>query len=400
MKVLTDNQHYQDIAEAILAKTGGTTPLKPAEMAPALNGLNIELEEAYVTPTTEQQEILPPEGVYGFSKILVDAAQEGGGDIGGDWDSAEDTTFGDDYYNVPTGNYDYSAGSDENPHYIPEIPGTGFKALFSKKVKAGQKFRWFIDGQKHEVTTNADCYLFLGTGYVPNYEAYRVALFAKASFSGTYTTPNGSTTFSSDKSGYADVHYKILQFGSLTSTDFADIVVCNMGSFSNETDFEKALHAFASDFDETTGTEQFIAFVSDTQILYDGSAINNADKSPMTIYECNAGAENTWVQIGNTDGTDYPVGAYTLVWNSHDLKDMTGQFVTQSKSDDPVEEMSLGEEGVPVERDETYTIEGETVNTFVSAVQKVTGGKTPLTPTDAALALDEYYAHPAEEMKF
>lgn len=108
MKVLTDNQHYQDIAEAILAKTGGTTPLKPAEMAPALNNLNIELEEAYVTPTSEPQEILPGEGFYGFSKIIVDAAPEGGdsgsGGSGGGGDSypnGDDTPFGYDFTEVP-----------------------------------------------------------------------------------------------------------------------------------------------------------------------------------------------------------------------------------------------------------------------------------------------------------
>lgn len=36
MKVVTNQQHYYDIAEVIRAKTGITTPLKPAEMAPAL----------------------------------------------------------------------------------------------------------------------------------------------------------------------------------------------------------------------------------------------------------------------------------------------------------------------------------------------------------------------------
>lgn len=113
MKVLTDNQHYQDIAEAILAKTGGTTPLKPAEMAPALNDLNIELEEAYVVSTESEQTVYPSEGCYGFSKITVGAVDLSSGGSGGgtgeDYPDAEGTTFGYEYAEapIPTGRYYY-----------------------------------------------------------------------------------------------------------------------------------------------------------------------------------------------------------------------------------------------------------------------------------------------------
>lgn len=182
-------------------------------------------------------------------------------------------------------------------------------------------------------------------------------------------------------------------------TKWSGLPLYELGVFASNDAAQAAVDALAPDALKATGS-MFVAVVSDTQIYFDGSNVNNADNSPMTIYECDAADANAWTQIGTTDGTDYAVRGYSLVWNSHDLKDMTGQFVTQSKSDDPIAEMSLGEEGIPVERNETYYIEGSTVNTFVGAAQRVTGGKTPLTPTDAALALDEYYAHPAEGMKW
>lgn len=44
----------------------------------------------------------------------------------------------------------------------------------------------------------------------------------------------------------------------------------------------------------------------------------------------------------------------------------------------------------PLERDETYTIEGNTLNELVSLAQKVTGTNAPMTPEQAIEALDKY----------
>lgn len=145
MKVLTDNQHYQDIAEAILAKTGGTTPLKPAEMAPALNDLNIELEEAYVTSTEEEQIIYPDEGYYGFSKITVGAVDLSSGGSGGSgggsgetYPDAESTTFGYEYSEepIPTGYYYYGS----SPIAVLEIPSAPTDAPYCTMFMYGATY--------------------------------------------------------------------------------------------------------------------------------------------------------------------------------------------------------------------------------------------------------------------
>ena len=73
--------------------------LTPGQMQEKLAGLNIELQEAYVAPTTEVQIIKPDEGYYGFSSITVEAVEyddsggdSGGGSGGGDsGDTEEDT---------------------------------------------------------------------------------------------------------------------------------------------------------------------------------------------------------------------------------------------------------------------------------------------------------------------
>lgn len=44
----------------------------------------------------------------------------------------------------------------------------------------------------------------------------------------------------------------------------------------------------------------------------------------------------------------------------------------------------------PLERDETYTIEGNTLNELVALAQKVTGTNAPMTPEQAIEALDKY----------
>jgi len=432
-----------DLIDQITRETKTVTPsaeeqiVKPSEGVYGLESVIVKaasLEELNVWATNEVQEIYPPEGYIGFSKVVVDAVPDdggSGGDSGDDgfddedewWIKAEDTTFGDDYYNVPTGNYDYSAGADAEPSYIPEIPGEGYKALFSQQKKVGKQFRYYIDGVGYDIKTkgDADVYIYATHGHQlsddGSYQKWTtVLLYTETEFdcltkksTDTEWTDDGQLTSVRYGNGwYYSAHTSLTSGKPPNSTYTPDpnktvsgIPVVDLGQFADGDAYDAAARSFATAPEsEEAGGEQFLAFVSSSQILYDGAVINNMDMSPMTIYECNHGDNNTWTQVGTTDGTDYPVGAYTFVWCSHDLKDLAGQFVTQSKSDDPIAEMSEGDIGIPVERNETYTIEGETVNTIVSAAQKVTGGKTPLTPTNAALALDEYYNHPAEEGKW
>lgn len=120
--------------------------MTPAQIESNLGGLNIELMETFVMSTPVEQVIYPDEGYYGFSKITVGAVSGGwGDDYGG---PVEDNTWGDEYTDtdVPTGNLDYSGGTDENPSYIPEIPGEGdYKVLFRNTLKAGTTFRYHWD---------------------------------------------------------------------------------------------------------------------------------------------------------------------------------------------------------------------------------------------------------------
>ena len=427
-----------DLVKQIIRQAKTVTPTTEEQIITPDDGVyglesvtveGVQLQEINVWSTDAEQIITPDEGYLGFSKVIVDAVDMsgGGGSDGGDyedWESAEDETFGDDYFNVPTGNYDYSAGADENPSYIPEIPGEGYKALFSKKLKLGNQFHYYIDGVGYDVKFkyNGPGYLYTTYGYQLDDDGsyakwMHIFLYSETNFdvlekesTAESWTDHGLSAPSHYSNGW---FYDLWQGGASGRPannayytpghpwSITGMPVFDLGRFSDHDTFLVESRKLATSTEsEEMGSDQFIAFVSDTQILYDGSVINNTDKSPMTIYECNASDKNTWSEIGKTDGTDYQVGAYTLVWNSHDLKDMEGLYVTQSKSDEPIAEMSEGDIGIPVERNETYTIEGETVNTFVGAAQRVTGGKTPQTPAEAALALDEYYNHPAESLKW
>ena len=98
--------------------------LQPPKMTELLEGLNIDLEEAYVTATTEEQTITPSEGYYGFSKIVVEAVEEddgsGGGGTGGEtsYPDADSGSFGNviDPVETYTGRYIYNGKS------LPAIP--------------------------------------------------------------------------------------------------------------------------------------------------------------------------------------------------------------------------------------------------------------------------------------
>lgn len=73
-KVITDNQHYKDIADAIRAKTESGDSYKPSEMADAIMAIEGggelgELEPGFVTPTG-QEFTAYPDGA-GFSSVTV-----------------------------------------------------------------------------------------------------------------------------------------------------------------------------------------------------------------------------------------------------------------------------------------------------------------------------------------
>lgn len=406
-------------------------PMTAERMKKKLEDLDIELTELTVYPTDEVQEITP-DGYYGFSKIIVEAVEDSGGTGGGSGEdddkptggAAENTTFGDEYgeEKAPTGNYDYSGGTDENPSYIPEIPGGEYQALFCKKLKAGQAFRFTYGADSYDLETTSDAMVYAAAGWCLEDEGTsrrtitRVLVYS-GSESARYRIKKTSaiswggyeSTNVTDYGYYGVALWRLNiqreSWGSdlsvpPTYVNISGIPFHDVDSHADAEGIINAMYACATSGGDS-GKDQFIAFGSATQILYDGSSINNADNSPMTIYECNASNKNTWVEVGSTDGSDYPVGGYTLVWNSHDMLDLSGESVTFAASDAPISEMKNQMVGKPVERDEVYTVAGDTLNSLVGMAQRVTGSQEPMTPDQAADALEEFYAQPtAEELRF
>lgn len=413
-------------ARQIMRLTDSTEKVKPEEFEPKLEGINIQLQELTVTATEEVQTITPPSGIYGFSKVIVEAVEDSGGTggggtgEGGDDDTsggaAENTTFGDEYTEeeVETGLYDYSGGTDENPSYIPEIPDGKYKMLFNMKLKAGKTFRYSHNGESYDLKSDYDVYVYSVYRWVisddgkTRYNHFSVIVCSGTSevflYNKKTSVESWGQAIETDVK-YGDNYYKAI-YGSSGHSSYVEIEpnygvsgipFFNLGKVST-TGYE-AFEAFTTAGD--SGKDQFIAFVSDSPIYYDGNTITNADGSPMTIYQCNSADTNTWEEIGTTDGTGYPVGGNTRVWNSHDVYDLSGESVTFSASDAPIAETKTEMVGNPVERNETYTIDGNTMNSLVSTAQKITGSQNPLTPDQATNALEEYYNQPrAEELTF
>lgn len=392
------------------------TTLGPLKMAEDLENLNIELEEVYVSATTEEQTIYPSEGYYGISKVTVEAVEEdsGGGGSGGSGGAAEDTTFGDEYTEeeTETGNLDYSGGEDENPFYLPPIPGGVYQALFCKKLERGSLYRFSADGISTDVRADSDIYVFgtYGSYISAPYLHYSGLVFAYSeNESVTFHTKSSSDTNWRDEeqtsaNPYGDGYCKVLwTMGGYTEhldhtpqLDVSGVPCFNVGFHGDSESLMAAMYNFGDIISENSDSRLYLAFGSETQILYADSAVNNIDNSPMTIYEYDSAESEAWEELGETDGSDYPVDGFALVWTSHDLLDMSGENVTQESSGDPIPEIETTTTTTPVEVEDSYTISGESLNSIIAAAQKITGTTEPMTVAQATKVLEDYYASQQE----
>lgn len=257
--------------------------LTPGQMQEKLAALNIELTEEYVTPTTEEQTITPPEGYYGFSKIIVGAVDYsgdggGGGGDGGDvgtYPSSSGISFGTETITeeVETGNYNYG---DYTLSAIPSEGAYPYSMIYIDDNAIGM----------------------ISTSIRP-----------------TYHGKTGDIIHLSFDSKY------------------------NWASYSHGDYTGWELHAY-------------------------GTSEPNASE-------------------------------YRIIWANFPITDIDGETVLEFAEPTPEKETVTHEQ--PVEREESYLIGGEDLNSIISMAQKITGTTDPMTVEEATKALEKYYESLNEE---
>ena len=272
------------VARQIMRLTDSTEKVKPEEFEPKLEGINIQLQELTVTATEEVQTITPPSGVYGFSKVIVEAVEDSGtgggtpGEGGEGGEGTEDNYVSSDYVQ-------FGAEITECP--TPPDDGLPYYIIFS-----------YADGGTYLLTS------------LSAFECYN-------------HTHNAHT----------DIH---------------------VGSSYNGNRY----------------------------------TLSGGWGTPQTNY---------WPVCVSCDSGD---SGYlgTVLFTNHDI--MKGGEVWMEAMETESDSVAITIE-TPVERDETYTIEGGKLNDLVLSAQKITGTNEPMTPDEAIEALQTYQTQPkAEELTY
>lgn len=270
------------------------------------------LEEAHVIPTHEPQELLPGNGYCGFSRILVDAAPEGGGDGGsypggsgggggGSLPDADNSGFGDNYIpeedggEVNTGNFFYGTSDTAFPA-IPVHPEALYAIVYTKDWKHYEGSE-LVTTEKTFVTLTAAPLVF---------------------------------------NGYSIEGYAHLSYGKSST---------NLGN-----------GRIFRDFMAESGGWKFQA---------------------------------EWI--------NHSLYAKKILWVNYTIMMKDEVTPWHPEDSDPVPEKKPGTQAVPAEYEEAYEISGASAYSLMSATQKITGITEPMTPTQAANALVDYYNQPKAE---
>lgn len=88
--------------------------------------------------------------------------------------------------------------------------------------------------------------------------------------------------------------------------------------------------------------------------------------------------------------------AKEFLWANHTIT-LDDEVTVWRPGTDPVPETRPGTQAVPAEYAEAYEISGASAYSLMSATQKITGITEPMTPTQAANALVDYYNQPKAE---
>ena len=373
--------------------------LKPGEMETVFSGAT--LEPLTVTPTTEEQTFTPESPCIGFSVVTVEAAPDtGGGDIvePETYPDAENTTFGNETVETPvgTGKYDYGDRADGTANVFPGIPSGNYQMLIRSTVKVGTEFYVVRDGVQYKITLSVPGVLYYH--YSSYGSATRTYMWGATFFSNQYATAsvkNLSTGTTRSRSSVActDGYYGIIWPDATSEMVISGIPFYELGYFIYEAERTTAIQELgASLFNGETSSEddEIFSLVSSSPFTTNGTFISNEDNTPITVYKYNAETD-TWDAYQTATDGNFSVGTFEIIWTNSDMTDATTGEVTNEASSPAIEETETQTVTRPMEREETYTIGGATLNALGAVTQRITGVAAS-TPSGMVSALENYAA--------
>lgn len=369
-----------------------TDTMGPVRMAQELENLNIELEEVYVSATTEEQVITPSEGYYGISKVIVEAVDDDhGGGEGGEGDEiidAGDVSFGDEY--TETGRFDYGDSPDGTENVFSEIPAGAYQLI----LRAGLKPRYVhyinLNGVQYLYEADEPIYVYFAHGQYRKQTDNSVTNGWRLCVASNAYTVYHTNLSTGQKSSFACNGETALHRGWEERPQISGAPYYEVGLHQYEGYMMNAMAEIGNSALSGGGTsseqDSIFLIVSDSQLYSDGTNITNADGSVYTVYKYDYDTD-TWEVFEETSGP-YSIGSMEIVWTSHPISDSTTGETAINGSNPP----KADTESSPGAYDDEYIISGESVNSLIAAAQKITGTTDRMTVEEATRVLEEYYA--------